>query len=117
MAPVSVWTGHEMLIYGLVTAHTPYGLRGVLLGYTPATSQWRRLAPAPAPRMSQNGQFAAWTGTEMLVFGLTNAAYNPAANAWRALPRLGRWCRIARYPRGSARARHTASIWPFTEEG
>jgi hypothetical protein len=86
MAPVSVWTGHETLIYGLVTdTRTPYGNHGVLLGYTPATGQWRRLARAPAPRMSENDQFAVWTGTEMLVFGLTSAAYNPATNTWRRI--------------------------------
>jgi galactose oxidase-like protein len=98
MAPVSVWTGHQVLIYGLVMANNPYGNRGVLLGYTPATGQWRRLAPAPAPRMGQNGQFAAWDGTEMLVFGLTNAAYNPAANTWRP---------ITPYPRPNG----AVSVW------
>jgi hypothetical protein len=85
MAPVSVWTGHELLIHGIVAAHTPNGNRGVTLGYTPATGQWRRLAPGPAPRMGQNGLFAAWTGTEMLVFGLTNGAYNPVTNTWRPI--------------------------------
>ncbi len=85
MATVSVWTGHELLIYGIAEAHTAGTYRGVALSYTPATGQWRRLAPGPGPRMSQNGQFAAWTGTEMLVFGLTNAAYNPATNTWRPI--------------------------------
>ncbi len=83
MATVSVWTGHEMLIHGVVAAHN--GARGVTLGYAPATGQWRRLAPGPTPRMGEGPQFAAWTGTEMLVFGITNGAYNPATNTWRPI--------------------------------
>jgi hypothetical protein len=106
MGTVSVWTGNELLIHGVVTARTPAGSRGVTLGYTPATGQWRRLAPGPAPRMLEGPQFAAWTGTEMLVFGLTTGAYNPAANTWRP---------ITPYPRPNGAVRvwtgHQVIMW------
>jgi hypothetical protein len=82
---VSVWTGHQMLIHGIVSADNGY--KGVTLSYTPASGIWRRLAPGPAPLMAQNGEVALWTGSEMLVIGLTNAAYNPVTNTWHRITR------------------------------
>jgi hypothetical protein len=87
MLPVSVWTGRQMLIHGIAENYTTGKTRGIMLAYSPATGQWRRLASGPAPVMAQNGEIAVWTGTEMLIFGLTNAAYNPAANTWRPIAR------------------------------
>jgi hypothetical protein len=89
LATVSVWTGHEMLIHGIAQIGDTGAVRGVMLGYTPATGQWRRLAHGPVPQMVQNTEIAVWTGTEMLIFGHTNAAYNPAANTWRPIARYG----------------------------
>jgi N-acetylneuraminic acid mutarotase len=80
MFTVSVWTGRQMLIHGIADGGT--GWRGVTFGYTPATGTWRVLAPGPAPLMAQNNDEAVWTGSEMLVTGLTNAAYNPVTNTW-----------------------------------
>ena len=37
--------------------------------------------------MAQNSDIAVWTGSEMLVLGLTSAAYNPATGTWRLLAR------------------------------
>jgi Kelch motif protein len=82
---VSVWTGRQLLLHGIAYTRSSNGYRGVTFGYTPATGTWRRLAPGPAPRMAQNGEVALWTGSEMLVIGLTNAAYNPATNTWRRI--------------------------------
>jgi hypothetical protein len=87
--PVSVWTGSQFLIHGIAEAGTAGHVRGVMLSYTPTTGQWRRLPHGPAPQMGQNNEIAIWTGTEMLIFGLTNAAYNPAANTWRPIARYG----------------------------
>ncbi len=84
---VSVWTGSQMLIHSIVPAQSGSSYRGITLSYTPATGRWRTLAPGPAPVMAQNGEVALWTGTEMLVLGLTSAAYNPAANTWRPIAR------------------------------
>ena len=88
MFTVSVWTGRQMLIHGIAYTASSTGAgsyKGVTFGYTPATGTWRRLAPGPAPRMAQNNEVALWTGTQMLVIGLTNAAYNPATNTWQPI--------------------------------
>jgi hypothetical protein len=86
---VSVWTGSQFLIYGIAQAGTAGQIRGVMLSHIPATGQWRRLAHGPVPQTVQNNEIAVWTGTEMLVFGLTNGAYNPATNTWRPIARYG----------------------------
>lgn len=84
---VSVWTGSQMLIHGLAQVGNSGNFQGITLGYTPATRRWRTLAPGPAATMVQNGEVAAWTGSEMFILGLTNAAYNPATNTWRRIAR------------------------------
>jgi Kelch motif len=85
MFTVSVWTGRQMLIHGIASSADGMEVRGVTFSYTPATGKWRMLAPGPVPRMAQNNEAALWTGSEMLIIGLTNAAYNPATNTWRRL--------------------------------
>ncbi len=86
----SVWTGREMIIRGL--QFLPLGgWRGVTFAYRPASRTWVRLAPGPqSPGTTlQTSDVAVWTGSRMLVAGLTNGSYDPAANTWRAIPRPG----------------------------
>jgi hypothetical protein len=82
---VSVWTGSQMLIRGVVSP--PGGPpKAVLLSYTPSSGVWRTLAPGPAPHAVEGWDNAVWTGTEMLVFGPDgNGAYNPVSNTWRPI--------------------------------
>ena len=59
--------------------------------YTPATGEWREVATGPlSPRATH---LAAWTGTEMLLWGgyrdvyeidRSLAAYDPVTDQWRA---------------------------------
>ena len=70
----SVWTGREMIIHGIVI--TPAGARGVNFAYRPATNTWTRLPSGPHPILAQLDDVAVWTGSEMLVLGLTSAAYS-----------------------------------------
>jgi hypothetical protein len=81
----SVWTGHEMIIHGI---YFPGGKpAGATFAYRPATNTWVKLKPGPKPKSGLEAtDVAVWTGSEMLVFGLTSGAYNPAANTWRAIP-------------------------------
>jgi hypothetical protein len=81
---VSVWTGREMIIHG---SYQSAGMitGGVTFAYRPATRTWVRLPDGPRPMNLQTPDVAAWTGTRMLVVGLTNGSYNPAANAWRKI--------------------------------
>lgn len=84
---VSVWTGSQMLIRGVIWQRNGPP-RAVLLGYTPSSGTWRTLAPGPVPRTVEGSNSAVWTGTEMLNFGPDGtAAYNPATNTWRPISR------------------------------
>jgi hypothetical protein len=81
---VSVWTGREMIIHGI--PFLPSGSNsGVTFAYRPATRTWVRLAAGPKPVIVEMPDIAVWTGSRMLVFGLTNGSYNPAANTWRKI--------------------------------
>ena len=85
-ANTSIWTGSQMIIHAL-----RYGPgtkpESITLGYRPATNSWQRLARGPGPATAQTTDVAIWTGSQMLVPGLTNGAYNPASNAWRPMAR------------------------------
>ncbi len=98
------WTGNEMLLYS----------GGVGATYAPDTGQWGTMNTAGAP-CAQRGS-AVWTGSVWIVWGgqscsssLTyvrdGAAYDPAANAWTALPLGGA---------PTARADHVA-VWTGSE--
>jgi hypothetical protein len=83
---VAVWTGSKMIIYG--TRVTPSGIDRFNVAYLPAYGTWQQLARGPRPDPDNDvngGNVVAWTGSQMLVLGITAAAYNPAANTWRPL--------------------------------
>lgn len=85
---VSVWTGREMLLFDRVASTLPdVAARNAAVAYNPASRTWRVLTPPERPGGNYEGSYVgAWTGREMLVGGpLTNFAYNPTTNRWRAL--------------------------------
>lgn len=84
---VGAWTGRAMIIHGV--NFTTAGTRGVTFAYRPATKSWVRLANGPRPASVETTDVAAWTGSRLLVMGLTNGSYNPATNTWRAIARPG----------------------------
>jgi len=96
-APVTAWTGTEVLVWGGCDAAIPQCddfERGLLTdgyAYTPATDAWRPLAPGPlATGVHPAGE---WTGTGLLVFagtghpddGVTFARYDPYRDRWQEL--------------------------------
>ena len=83
---VSVWTGREMIIHGILPGG---GSRGVTFAYRPAARTWVRLADGPQPATVNSADVAVWTGSRMLVPGLTSGSYDPAANTWRKIARPG----------------------------
>jgi Kelch motif len=83
----SVWTGKEMIIYGIRS--TPSGIRRSNMAYIPASNTWVRLALGPMPPSPSGGGVGVWTGSEMLVLGRTSAAYNPVSNTWRPISSAG----------------------------
>jgi hypothetical protein len=93
-AHMSVFTGSEMLIWGGMDDSDVRLRDGA--AYDPETDEWRRLAPSPL--RGGVGYVGAWTGTEWILVeanapadpkppsGL-GAAYDPASNTWRRLPK------------------------------
>jgi len=77
---VGVWTGEEVLLWT-----TGGGWGGS--AWNPATDTWRRLASGPRGQnpVDDGTNAPVWTGEEMLD-AAANQAYDPAADAWRALP-------------------------------
>jgi hypothetical protein len=97
----AVWTGREMLVWGGTTIPDPVGAPGrgrpaAGVAYDPARRTWRQL-PAPPRELGRGDQWMAWSGRELLVGGVEEAeaggggtvaaAYDPAADRWRLLPR------------------------------
>ena len=82
----SVWTGRELLVFGVVFDHQATG-RSAGAAYNPVTRTWRKLPSPPVPVQNREGGYhAVWTGTEMLGWGMgLDAAYNPTTNRWRRL--------------------------------
>lgn len=91
----AVWTGTEMLVWGGSGSlpRQPYFADGA--AYDPAADRWRRLPQAPLIRRA--GHSAVWTGKEMVIWGggetdshvgfsADGAAFDPAAQSWRAVP-------------------------------
>ena len=93
MAPdeaVTVWTGKQMIIYGI--RHTVSGtfFRRFNIAYLPRASAWRQLPSGPRPvNNGVGGNVALWTRSEMLVLGPTAGAYKPATSTWRRVSRKG----------------------------
>jgi hypothetical protein len=86
----SVWTGREMLVFGVATKRAKDGdileSVNVAAAYDPTARSWRRL-----PQGGSAGTFppyrSVWTGKEMLVLGQgTREAFNPHTDRWRRLP-------------------------------
>lgn len=104
----TVWTGPcpddpqprscgELIVWGgrMVT-----GPRADGMAYHAATDSWRPIPPAPRAPLEWGAVPAVWTGTELVVWGATEAdfagedagagprgvAFDPVADQWRTLP-------------------------------
>jgi hypothetical protein len=80
-AVVTAWAGHQMIIHGAYPS-------AVTFAYRPATNTWVKLRPGPKALTLEANDIAVWTGSRMLVMGLTNGSYNPAANTWSPIARI-----------------------------
>jgi hypothetical protein len=93
-----VWTGHELLLWGISNA-----------AYNPATDTWRHLPEPPAG--AGGPSVVVWTGTQMIGWGggccdqelADGAAYTLATNSWKLLP-----------PSPLA-GRHATGVWTGSE--
>lgn len=82
---MSVWTGTEMLVWGINLFNQSAGGK-----YTPNTDTWSAISGAGAPRPSR-GASMVWTGSRMIVWtgwggaGWGGAAYDPTTDIWTPL--------------------------------
>lgn len=92
----SVWTGHQMLIWGGGQGRSGATLVNTGAAYDPITRTWTLLPPSPlSPRMNMA---SVWTGRDWLLWGgetsstaavaTDGALYNPSTQTWQLLPRL-----------------------------
>jgi hypothetical protein len=92
-APLSVWTGRELLVWGTALRVEDRPRDGA--AYDPATDTWRVIPEAPIELTDAS---AVWTGREMIVLGAAlccgndpetetaiGAAYDPATDTWRRI--------------------------------
>jgi N-acetylneuraminic acid mutarotase len=86
--PVGVWVDDRFYVFGRVSiAQAPY-CRDVAGVYDPMADTWSDLPGAPGPvGCFEGGDVAVWTGEEILLWGVTNTAFDPATERWRKLPR------------------------------
>lgn len=93
-APLSVWTGKELLVVGTQLRTKDVAMDGA--AYDPAKDEWRRIKEAPVRLTDAT---AVWTGEQMVIFGAAlqggnhartdygiGAAFDPKRNTWRELP-------------------------------
>ena len=93
-APVAVWTGSEIIVWGGGGPDDPVAMRGA--AYDPRANRWDAIADAPLGLSLATGM---WTGDEVVVFGSlldsrnraskqtsVGAAYDPATDRWSELP-------------------------------
>jgi len=97
---VAVWTGTEMIVWGglhnVGTSTEPrYEAHDEGAVYNRERDRWRSMSITNAPAARQHHS-AIWTGTEMFVWGgseasrdqdqpVTGGLYNPVTNSWRSV--------------------------------
>jgi hypothetical protein len=106
MDAATVWTGHEMIVWGGVTSGPGSALSNAGTAYDPRANTWRVLPSSPL--LPRQDAAAVWTGKTMFVWGGASsvqgqaagdgALYDPRSDVWRALPNS------PLSPRGSAQA-------------
>jgi len=82
-----VWTGEEMLVWGVEADELGSELFADGAAYDPRSREWRRLSE---PRLSpRRYHLVIWTGEEMVVVGgvgeADGAAYRPETDTWRSI--------------------------------
>jgi len=79
---LAAWTGDELMLWGIGT-HVGYR-------YNSETETWRKMAPAPAMRMSPFGWVGAIAANRFFVWNYAGgAAYDWAADVWTSMAPMG----------------------------
>ncbi len=83
----AIWTGSEILFWGVETAHGTASL-----AFDPASGTWRTIADPPHD--PDWGGVSVWTGSELILWGggdrgsatmTEGAAYDPATDVWSSI--------------------------------
>ena len=82
----AVWDGKEMLVVATKGGRSG-DCKEYVVAYDPTLDSWRTMSRVPAPEGCFEGSDEpVWTGHELLLWGISNAAYDPANDTWRHLP-------------------------------
>jgi N-acetylneuraminic acid mutarotase len=97
----TVWTGTEMIVWGGVGGTTSFAILSDGARYNPSTDTWSSISQNGACPQARYFPEAAWTGSQMLVWGGLDAtyqlindggAYNLAQDTWSTVPTQGAPC-------------------------
>ena len=106
---VSVWTGTEMLIWGIDSQLMDTSI----YRYAPATDSWARTFVLGAPD-ARSGFSGVWTGTELIVWGGGVTGFGPSITGGRFNPTTNTWTETSWTNAPTAREWHSA-VWTGTE--
>lgn len=88
----AMWTGRVVLVRGARSVQRAERSDALVLSYDPSSDRWTSF-PAPPGTNDPFAVVAAWTGTELVVWGrpgyqeqAITYAFDPATGAWRELP-------------------------------
>ena len=104
----TVWSGDMLIAWGGVDAGTRDAL-GSGFRFNPSEEGWREVATKDAPS-ARSGHSAVWTGSQMLVWGGTNADNNYVADGGLYDPMEDVWAKVATEGAPSPRGYHSA-LW------
>lgn len=79
----AIWTGHEMIVWGGGSSDEPFWLNSGGR-YDPGKDAWTPIATTNNAPIGHTGHTAAWTGSEMIVWGGTSR--------WGYMNNGGRYC-------------------------
>src|SRR5207248_9287180 len=104
----AVWTGSEMIIWGGDYGYYPYFyFRNTGARYNPSTDTWATTSNANAPA-GRAGHTAAWTGTEMIIWGGVDGCYTVTNGGGRYRPSTHSWEPISASKKADPRSHHPA---------
>jgi len=118
-----VWTGTRLFAWGGTSDPTKFQVQGISRRaalYDPTSRKWRRTSEAPI--VSRSNPTTVWTGSEVLIWGGLDAsrhvvddgaAYDPATDTWRILPRADAPGTGTRTP--GVRPTMQTAVWTGTE--
>lgn len=111
--PSAVWTGQEMIVWGGDWCSSPCTLPSLTVEntggiYTPGTNTWVATTLNNAPQ-GRTGHAAAWTGSDMVIWGgyALNSNYLGDGFRFQPSPAGGSWQLLSSFNVPAPRAGHT----------